>query len=349
MTFRRRPRPRRLTRPPRLRRPSRPRPPRRCSEWKRPKSLARLPSSSRRSRCPRTFRGRKRRSYPSCPRTGPHGRPRFASCTRRCRRCRKSRPRCRGRADSPTRWPTCSTLPPATARRCARRPPTWKRPRAISSQAWAYPNPTVAYQAQPSSDGSTPGFQGFLLDQTIKTAGKLKLQAAAQEKALENAELALKRARSDLATQVRNAYYALLVAKETVRVNKALARFTDEVYLFQEDLLEKGGQAAPYEPAALRAQAYTARLAYKQALQTYIYSWKQLVAAVGLRSCRSARWPAASTPSSPTTTTTRCWPTSCATTPTCSPPTTASTRPATTSSSPRSRPSFPTSTCKWAS
>ncbi len=150
-------------------------------------------------------------------------------------------------------------------------------------QAWAYPNPTVSYVATPSSDGSTSGFQGLQLNQTIKTGGKLKLAAASQEKAVQNAELAFKRARSDLSTQVRNAYYAHLVAKETVRITRALARFTDEVYLFQEDLLEKGGQAAPYEPAALRAQAYTARLAYKQALQTYVYSWKQLVAAVGMR------------------------------------------------------------------
>ena len=150
-------------------------------------------------------------------------------------------------------------------------------------QAWAYPNPTVGYEVDPSNDGSTPGVQGLYIDQPIKTGGKLKLQAAASEKDLENAQLALRRARSDLATQVRNAYYTLLVAKETVRVTRALARFTDEVYRFQEDLLEKGGTAAPYEPAALRAQAYTARLAYKQALQTYAYSWKQLVAAVGLR------------------------------------------------------------------
>jgi len=41
--------------------------------------------------------------------------------------------------------------------------------------------------------------------------------------------------------------------------------------------------AASYEPMALRAQAYTARLAYRQAIQGYIYSWKQLVAALGLR------------------------------------------------------------------
>jgi cobalt-zinc-cadmium efflux system outer membrane protein len=134
----------------------------------------------------------------------------------------------------------------------------------------------------PSNDGSTPGFQGPLIQQTIRVGGKQKLQAEAAEMDLRNADLALKRAGSDLATQVRNAYYAVLVAQETVRVTRGLARFTDAVYAWQADLL-RAGQAAPYEPAGLRAQSSTARLAYRQGIQTYIYSWKQLVAAVGLR------------------------------------------------------------------
>ncbi len=149
-------------------------------------------------------------------------------------------------------------------------------------QAGAYPNPTVSLQVQPSNDGSTAGVWGGSFDQPIKTFGKLRLATAAAQKDFENAELALKRARSDLSTQVRNNYFAVLVSKETVRVNKALAEFTDEVYRLQEKLLEVGS-AAPYEPATLRAQARSARLAYKVAIQTYIYNWRQLVAIIGLR------------------------------------------------------------------
>jgi cobalt-zinc-cadmium efflux system outer membrane protein len=149
-------------------------------------------------------------------------------------------------------------------------------------QAITYPNPTVGLEVDPSNDGSTAGVWGLFIDQPIKTFGKLRLAGAAAQMDLENAELALKRARSDLSTQVRNAYFGLLVAKETVRVNKALSQFTGEVYRFQERLAEVG-TAAPYEPAALRAQAFAARLAYKQAIQSYVYAWKQLVAAVGLR------------------------------------------------------------------
>ena len=149
-------------------------------------------------------------------------------------------------------------------------------------QANAYPNPTLSYQFTPSNNGSTPGTDGVGIDQVIKTGGKLRLQTASAEMALHNAELALRRARSDLATQVRNAYFNVLVSQESCRVNEALVRFTDEVYRLQARLL-MGGFAAPYEPAALRAQAFTARLGYKQCVQGGIYAWKQLVATINMR------------------------------------------------------------------
>ena len=187
----------------------------------------------------------RRRRCPCCPRNGPNGRPRFANSTRRCRRCRRRRSPCRVRAGAPYTLADLQRIAAGNSPTLRQAASDVEAARGNLQQAWAYPNPTVSYVASPSSDGSTSGTQGFQLNQTIKTFGKLKLAAASQEKAMQNAELALKRARSDLSTQVRNAYYALLVAKETVRITRALARFTDEVYLFQEDLLEKGGQAAP--------------------------------------------------------------------------------------------------------
>jgi cobalt-zinc-cadmium efflux system outer membrane protein len=148
-------------------------------------------------------------------------------------------------------------------------------------QARAYPNPTVGYEAGPNNNNTATGSNGLFIDQVIKTGGKLKLQASAATMDLRNAELAFRRARSDLATQVRTAYYNLLVARETVRVDKALAGFADEIYRLQADLLG-GGFAASHEPAALRAQAASIRLAYKQAIVNSIYAWRQLVAIIGL-------------------------------------------------------------------
>jgi cobalt-zinc-cadmium efflux system outer membrane protein len=153
--------------------------------------------------------------------------------------------------------------------------------RGVMIQAGAYPNPTLTYTANPNNNASATGEPGIAIAQTIKTTGKLRLAVAAAQKNLDNAELALRRARSDLSTQVRTAYYALLVARETMVVNEALARFTDEIYRVQVGQL-RAKQAAAYEPAALRSIDYTVRLAHKQAIQAYIYAWKQLVTAVGL-------------------------------------------------------------------
>jgi cobalt-zinc-cadmium efflux system outer membrane protein len=149
-------------------------------------------------------------------------------------------------------------------------------------QAGMYPNPNFGLEYDPSNNGSTAAVYGVYFEQLIKTGGKLKLAVAAAMKSLENSELAVKRARSDLATAVRTAYFNHLVAREAVEVNYALAKFTDEIYRLQANMLLIGFAAA-YEPAALRASARQARLAYRQAIETYIYTWRQLAAAVGIR------------------------------------------------------------------
>jgi cobalt-zinc-cadmium efflux system outer membrane protein len=155
--------------------------------------------------------------------------------------------------------------------------------RGVLKQSVTYPNPTIGYETNPNNNNTGSATLGFFVDQVIKTGGKLTLAGAANEMNLRNAELAVKRARSNLATTIRGDYYTLLVAKETVRVNRALAHFTDEIFRLQADLLG-GGFAASHEPAALRSQAFIVRLAHRQAIANYIYAWKQLVADMGLKS-----------------------------------------------------------------
>ncbi|MGP0069768.1 MAG: TolC family protein, partial [Isosphaeraceae bacterium] len=148
-------------------------------------------------------------------------------------------------------------------------------------QAKTYPNPITGYFQDIAATSNSGGVQAGFVNQPIITGGKLKLGAAAAQKDLDNAVLALKRARSDLATAVRNAYFTLLVDVETLVVTRALAQLSDEIYRLQTGLL-RGAQTAAYEPTALRAQTYTNRLAYKQAIASYIYDWKALVATLGL-------------------------------------------------------------------
>jgi cobalt-zinc-cadmium efflux system outer membrane protein len=150
-------------------------------------------------------------------------------------------------------------------------------------QARTYSNPTVVNPALPTNNTGNAGAQGIFLDQDqhLTTWGKRPQAVAAAQKDLDNAKLALRRTRSNLSTNVRNAYFGLIVAQETMRVNGALARFTDENYRLYTDYLASGA-AASYEASPLRAQAYTNRLAYEQAINGYIYAWKRLVAALGL-------------------------------------------------------------------
>ncbi len=154
--------------------------------------------------------------------------------------------------------------------------------RGILKQSITYPNPIIGYETSPNANNTASTTIGFFIDQVIKTGGKLTLAGATAKMNVLNAELALKRARYNLATTIRGDYYTLLVAKETVRVNKGLAHFTDEIFRLQADLFG-GSFAASHEPAALRSQAFIVRLAHRQAIANYIYAWKQLVADMGLK------------------------------------------------------------------
>src|SRR6202011_1448938 len=72
--------------------------------------------------------------------------------------------------------------------------------RGLLIQAGTYPNPTIGYEVGPNNNNTATGTYAYFFDQVIKTGGKLTLGAASAQMGLENAVLALKRARSDLAT-----------------------------------------------------------------------------------------------------------------------------------------------------
>jgi cobalt-zinc-cadmium efflux system outer membrane protein len=155
-----------------------------------------------------------------------------------------------------------------------------KAARGAYIQAGAYPNPSVGYEEDTAGDAGTAGFQGGFIEQVIKTGGKLKLAQAAAQMDVLNAELTLKAARNTVASQVRSGYFAVLIAQENLRINRALVRLTDEVYRLEVANL-KGGQVAAYEPLPFRVLANQGRAAYVPALNRYTAAWKQVAAAVG--------------------------------------------------------------------
>ncbi len=149
--------------------------------------------------------------------------------------------------------------------------------RGAMIQARVFSNPHVGYEGDTINTGSTAGYQGINLQQQIPTGGKRLLNVAAAEMDLRNAELALRAARYDLATQVRNNYFAVLVAVENVKVSRALAELAENSYRIQIGRV-RAAEAAPYEPLLLRVQAVQNRASLVQAQQAHAAAWRKLVA-----------------------------------------------------------------------
>jgi cobalt-zinc-cadmium efflux system outer membrane protein len=148
-------------------------------------------------------------------------------------------------------------------------------------QAGAYPNPTVGVQSATRSNSGGPSY-GFLVGQLIKTGGKPKLAQAVAIMDLETAQIAYHRAETDLLASVRSAYFAVLVAEESIRVNRALVDLTERVYKVNVEQVG-GGEAAPYEPMQVAVFAAQARQALIQARSSYLVAWAQLSTAIGVR------------------------------------------------------------------
>jgi cobalt-zinc-cadmium efflux system outer membrane protein len=148
-------------------------------------------------------------------------------------------------------------------------------------QAGLYPNPTIGTTGQTTGPGGGP-FYGVTASQMIKTMGKLKLAQASAKMDLVNAELAYRRAETDLMAQVRGGYFSVLVARESMRANRSLVYLTDELYRVMVQQLRGGVDVAPYEPMQLGALAAQARASLLTARNAYQLSWRQLASALGL-------------------------------------------------------------------
>ncbi|MSQ93992.1 MAG: TolC family protein [Gemmataceae bacterium] len=158
--------------------------------------------------------------------------------------------------------------------------------RGFAVQVGLYPNPTFGYEGstigQGNNDGKrSPGQQGSFAEQTIVTMGKLTLARTAALRDVQIAEQNLKKTESDLQSQVRSGYFAVLSANENFRVTKGLTALTDELYNVLLLQLQAGFVAA-YEPMQIRVLALQSRNTLNLAYNRYVSSWKQLAATLGM-------------------------------------------------------------------
>jgi cobalt-zinc-cadmium efflux system outer membrane protein len=143
-------------------------------------------------------------------------------------------------------------------------------------QAGTHPNPIFGYESDTVGSSQTRDYQGVYMSQIIKTAGKLQVAQAIENVDLMNAQLLLRQAKNDLLSQVRRQYFALLIARESMKINEAIVRFTYAVYQIQVDQVKLGGQAAVFEPMQLRTFVKQSQATLVAARNRYISAWQQL-------------------------------------------------------------------------
>jgi cobalt-zinc-cadmium efflux system outer membrane protein len=153
------------------------------------------------------------------------------------------------------------------------------RGRAI--QAGAYPNPTVGYEADRiGAAGSAGEMQGAFIDQTIVTAGKLRLSRAtyAHEISLMEAQALAQQYR--VLNGVRVRFYQLLAMQRLLDVRAELVKVAEDAVTTTDQLVNIGAaNRADFLQARIEARQERVTLENTRAL--YQAAWQQLAAFVG--------------------------------------------------------------------
>jgi len=123
--------------------------------------------------------------------------------------------------------------------------------RGRTLQSGLYPNPTVGYQGDLINVEGTAGeMQGLFIDQTIVTAGKLRLSRAKFGQEVSQMEAQALAQQYRVLNGVRTRYYQLLAMQRILDVRAVLLKNADDAVTTTEQLKNVG---ADNKPDALQA------------------------------------------------------------------------------------------------
>jgi cobalt-zinc-cadmium efflux system outer membrane protein len=153
--------------------------------------------------------------------------------------------------------------------------------RARAQQAALYPNPTVGYSGDEIRGGeSHGGKQGFFVEQTIVTGGKLARARDGFSKEAQLAEIEAEEQKIRVETAVRIAFYRVLTAQELADARADLARIAGET-LETERGLQNTGQADETEVLAAEMEARRMKLSARTMENTLREEWRTLASVLG--------------------------------------------------------------------
>ncbi len=153
--------------------------------------------------------------------------------------------------------------------------------KARQQQAGLYPNPSLGYTGDEIRGGSVGGGkQGFFVQQTIVTGGKLGKNRAAYAADAKLAEIEAQEQRTRVETAVKISFLRVLAAQEWLEARRDLANIAETTAQSQRELLNTG-QADESEVLEAEVEAERTRMAARMQENTLREEWRSLAAVIG--------------------------------------------------------------------
>jgi cobalt-zinc-cadmium efflux system outer membrane protein len=150
-----------------------------------------------------------------------------------------------------------------------------------AQQAGLYRNPSVGYSGDEIRGGEIHGGkQGFFVEQTIVTGGKLGRAREVINKEAKLAEIEAEEQKLRVETAVKMAFYRVLAAQEMADSRTDLARIAEQ-FVETEKRLQNTGQADETEVLDIEVEAQRAKLSARMKGNTLREEWRSLAAVMG--------------------------------------------------------------------
>jgi cobalt-zinc-cadmium efflux system outer membrane protein len=153
--------------------------------------------------------------------------------------------------------------------------------KARRQQAGLYPNPTVGYTGDEIRGGSVGGGkQGFFVQQSLVTGGKLGLSRDVYGKDVKLAEIEAEEQKIRVQSAVKMAFVRVLAAQELLEARRDLAKIARDASETQKRLMNTG-QADESEVLEAEVEARRMRMSARMQENTLREEWRSLAAVIG--------------------------------------------------------------------
>ena len=153
--------------------------------------------------------------------------------------------------------------------------------KARQQQSGLYPNPTVAYTGDEIRGGSVGGGkQGFFVQQTVVTGGKLGLSREVFGRDVKLAEIEAEEQKMRVQSAVKMAFLRVLAAQELLDARRDIAVIAQDGAETQRRLMSTG-QADETEVLEAEVEAQRMRMGARMQENTLREEWRSLAAVIG--------------------------------------------------------------------